>query len=192
MTIEDTKQIVDKIKIYRPNFGGQFDKSGFDKLKLEWFRVLEPYDYDDVNRKLDEYFKNGDNFGKYPDVYYLIKYLKSHDEKIKTNGIGVRCQICGRIVSADNYDEHYDRCNSVEYLCNMSEKYFSKKLSKEKLTKASKSEFDKYYWDFCNKLYDHIDEGNILKHSLKNSILTYKGFEPEYEVEDLLRKNGAY
>ena len=75
MTIEETKQIVDKIKIYRPNFGGQFDKSGFDKLKLEWFRILEPYDYADVNRKLDEYFEDTDNTNKYPDPYYLTSIL---------------------------------------------------------------------------------------------------------------------
>ena len=66
MTIEETKQIVDKIKVYRPNFGGQFDKSGFDKLKLEWFRILEPYDYADVVDKINKYFKDLDNEGKIP------------------------------------------------------------------------------------------------------------------------------
>lgn len=186
MTIEDAKQIVDKIKIYRPNFGGQFDKSGFDKLKLEWFRVLEPYDYEDVNKKLDDYFKNGDNFGKYPDVYYLIKFLKKHDEKVKLNGIAIKCQICGKTVDLNDYDQHYDRCSSIEYLCAMSSKYFNQTLNKSKMIKADKETFDKYYWNFCNKLYDFMKNDNRLKHGLKNSILTKSGFEPEYEVIDLL------
>ncbi len=183
MSRKEVSDLLEKIQAYRQSF------LITNAVINEWNRVLEPYDYDDVNKKLDEYFKNGDNFGKYPDVYYLTKYLKSHDEKIKADGIVIRCQICGQVVNVDNYNEHYDRCSSTEYLCNMSEKYFNKKLNKEKLAKANKSEFDKYYWDFCNKLYDHIDKNDILKRSLKNSILTHKGLEPEYEVEDLLRKN---
>ena len=38
MTIEQTKELVDKIKIYRPTFNGHYDKSGMDKLKIEWHR----------------------------------------------------------------------------------------------------------------------------------------------------------
>lgn len=188
MTIEETKQIVDKIKIYRPSFGGQFDKSGFDKLKLEWFRILEPYDYADVDKKLDEYFKNGDNFGKYPDVYYLIKYLKKHEEKLKNGNYYVRCNICGGIVEFNNYDNHYDRCNSADYLCKMSEKYFNQKLNKEKMLKASQSDFEKYYWEFCSKLYNTMKKDNKLKHGLKNAILTHSGNKPEFMLSNLVRE----
>lgn len=179
MSRKEVSDLLEKIQAYRQSF------LITNAVINEWNRVLEPYDYDDVNKKLDEYFKNGDNFGKYPDVYYLIKYLKSHDEKIKTNGIGVRCQICDRIVNIDNYNEHYDRCSSTEYLCNMSEKYFNRKLNKEKLLGANREEFEKYYWEFCKKLYEKIDDNELIKHSLKNAILTHDGFEPEYSLKEL-------
>ena len=185
MTIEETKQIVDKIKIHRPSFGGQFDKSGLDKLKLEWFRILEPYDYDDVNKKLDEYFKNGDNFGKYPDVYYLIKYLTKHEDKLKSGVIYVRCQICKNLYSLTEYNEHFEKCNSIDYLCSMSLKYFNKKLNREKLENANKTEFDKYYWEFLDKLYDVVPEGCV-KHCLKNTILTHNGYDPEYSLSEVM------
>ena len=179
MSRKEVSDLLEKIQAYRQSF------LITNAVINEWNRVLEPYDYDDVNKKLDEYFKNGDNFGKYPDVYYLIKYLKSYDEKIKTNGIGARCQICDRIVNIDNYNEHYDRCSSTEYLCNMSEKYFNRKLNKEKLLGANREEFEKYYWEFCKKLYEKIDDNELIKHSLKNAILTHDGFEPEYSLKEL-------
>lgn len=188
MTIEDTKQIVDKIKIYRPNFGGQFDKSGFDKLKLEWFRVLEPYDYDDVNRKLDEYFKNGDNFGKYPDVYYLIKYLKTKEQKLIQDKIYAICPFCKSKENPEDYQIHYHKCSSIQYLIDVSKKYFCKDLSRSKLIQMPETDFDKFYWKICDLLSEKIQDGN-LKHSLENAILTHKGLTPKYDLEELIDDN---
>ena len=79
MSRKEVSDLLEKIQAYRQSF------LITNAVINEWNRILEPYDYDDVNKKLDEYFKNGDNFGKYPDVYYLTKYLKSHDEKIKAD-----------------------------------------------------------------------------------------------------------
>ena len=76
MTRTETKQIVDKIQVYRQSF------LITNNVYQEWFRVLELYDYEDVDKKLDEFFQNGDNFGRYPDVYYLTKYLKKIYHKI--------------------------------------------------------------------------------------------------------------
>lgn len=188
MTLEETKKIVDKIKIYRQTFGGHLDKAGMNKLNLEWFRVLEPYDYEDVDKKLDEFLKNGDNFGKYPDVYYLIKYLKKTEEKLKNGVYYVRCNLCGEIVEFDNYDSHYDRCNSADYLCKMSEKYFNQKLNKKKMLEANQVDFEKYYWEFCLKLYNAMEKDNKLKHGLKNAILIHGGNKPEFMLSDLVKE----
>ena len=67
----------------------------------------------------------------------------------------------------------------------MSEKYFNRKLNKEKLLGANREEFEKYYWEFCKKLYEKIDDNELIKHSLKNAILTHDGFEPEYSLKEL-------
>lgn len=184
MTIEETKTIVDKIRIYRQSFAGYLDTNGVNNLILEWFRVLEPYDYVDVDKKLDEYFKNPDNFGRYPDVYYLTKFLKKHDEKLKDGHYYFKCSNCKEIVDLKNWDSHYERCNSVMYLCEMSQKYFNQKLNQQKLMQAQQDEFEKYYWNFCDKLLDKLPNSQE-KHSLKNAILTHNGFKPEFDLENI-------
>lgn len=184
MTIEETTKVVDKIKIYRPSFGNQFDKVGLHNLKVEWFRVLEPYDYEDVDKKLDDFFKNGDNFGKYPDVYYLIKYLKKHDEKLKTGVNYVRCQLCNTPIDIQEYNEHYNRCSSVDYLFRMSNKYYNVKLNKEKMMKSPQKEFENYYWNFCEKVVEVLEDG-LEKHVLTNAILTHYGKMPQFKLENI-------
>ena len=58
MTKEESLKIVDKIKVYRQNF------TITDLTYFEWFKVLEPYEYADVDEKLDKYLKDLDNEGK--------------------------------------------------------------------------------------------------------------------------------
>lgn len=177
----ETTNLLEKIQAYRQSF------LITDTTISEWNRVLEQYDYGDVDQKLDEYFKNGDNFGRYPDVYYLIKYLKKHDEKLKVGVNYVRCQNCQQTVELSEYDRHFDRCSSIEYLCSMSEKYYQKHLDKEKLVKMANEEFEKGYWSFCEKLYEIMDDKNF-KHTLKNSILSHNGFKPELDLGEIIKE----
>lgn len=167
MTIEETKQIVDKIKVYRPNFGGQFDKSGFDKLKLEWFRILEPYDYADVVDKINRYFKDLDNEGKIPNPYYLIKYLKTKQEKQSVCSFKVQCPNCGCYVSIEDLDgKHYNRCLSTRYIITMRKKYFNKVTDIEELNALSDSVFwNKYYEfiDMLSKMQNSQEKDNLIK-----------------------------
>lgn len=181
MSRKEVTNLLEKIQAYRQSF------LITNTVFTEWSRILEPYDYEDVDKKLDEYFKDGDNFGRYPDVYYLIKYLKKHDEKLKPGIIYARCQICQNLIDMNNYDEHYDKCSSIDYLCRMSEKYFNKKLNKDKMLNSNKNEFEKYYWDFCEKLVDVIED-SLQKHLLKNSILTHYGQEPEYSLNEISKE----
>ena len=137
--------------------------------------------------KLDEFFKNGENFGKYPDVYYLIKFLKKKEEKLKSGVEYLRCRFCGKIIELEEYNQHYDRCSSVEYLIAMSKKYFDKNLNREKLLSCSIAEFEKYYWEFCDKLYEVMEDG-LQKHVLKNVILTHSGYAPECDLKELRKR----
>lgn len=179
MTVEETTKIVDKVKAFRQSF------SIYPNLYREWHNVLQNYEYEDVDKKLDEYLKDGDNFGKYPDAYYLVKYLQTIDDKQRVGTNYVSCQFCGKNIELALFDEHYDRCSSVDYVCRMSEKHFNKKLSAEKLREMDKKEFEKNYWNFCDKLYDILPD-DIHKHTLKNAILTHHGYEPELTVSEIL------
>ena len=50
--------ILEKIQIHRQSF--LITKPVLN----EWTRVLEPYDFEDVDKKLDDYFKDSENFGR--------------------------------------------------------------------------------------------------------------------------------
>lgn len=181
MTREESTKIVDKIQIYRQSF------LITNAVYSEWHRVLSDYDYDDVDGKLDEYFQNGDNFGRYPDVYYLTKYLKKHDEKLKVGVTYVRCHLCQKQFDEIEFEEHYERCSSVDYLCRMSEKHYAKKLNRTKMMNANKIDFEKYYWSFCEKLVDIMEDG-LQKHTLTNAILTHRGLAPNFNLQEIYQK----
>ncbi len=184
MSIDDVSKIVDKVRIYRTSFGSQFDKAGLSKLKVEWHRVLEPYDYDDVNRKLDEFFKDGNNYAKYPDPYGLVKFLTKHADKLKIGHQYVRCNLCGSLIDYEYYDTHYDRCSSVNYIYKMSLKYFGKKLNKEKMMEADKKLFEDYYLNFCQNLLPIVNSG-IEKHLIENTIRILQGKEPSTDFKEV-------
>ena len=153
----------------------------------EWCNVLAPYDREDVTKKLDEYFKDSDNFGRYPDVYYLTRFLKTIEEKKIYNIPHAFCQICGQAVKFANYEKHYERCSSIEYVTEIGERYLNKKISKEKLRATDDETFNKYYYAICKEVYYKMPDG-FPKHLLENVLLTYMGKEPNLNFEDVVKE----
>lgn len=174
-------KILNKIKAFRQSFDIN------NNLIDEWTKILEPYSYQDVEKKLDEYFKESSNFGQYPDAYYLTKYLKTEDEKARVGEIVVRCQICKQRVPYIEYDQHFDRCSSIEFIKN-NEEYLKREFNTEKMWELSKTEFEKLYWKFCEELFKVIPDG-VQKHSLENAILTHNGYEPKYSVDEITKND---
>lgn len=181
MTREESKQIVDKIQIYRQSF------LITENVYREWYRILEPYDYYDVEKKLDDYFRDSDNFGKYPDAYYLTRFLKTSEEKKVFNEPHALCQICGRAILFKDYEKHYEKCSSADYIVSMCERYLDKKISKEKLMATDDETFKKYYYSTCYAIYNKMPDG-FPKHLLGNVLLTYEGKEPEYNLDEIVKE----
>lgn len=158
MKIDETKTIIRKIKAFRPFMQtGNSAREETEFLK-EWHKVLEPYDYEDVDRKLDEYFRDGDNIGKIPDVYYITKYLKTHTEKFQANGVWIRCPLCQKEMAQSSLNNHYERCSSVNYVYNKTKEYYNKTLNKDKLFAMSKEEFDSTYLRFLKSLISIVHD----------------------------------
>ena len=181
MTRQEAISIVDKIQVYRQSF------LITNRVYEEWFKVLEPYDYEDVDRKLDEYFRDSDNFGRYPDVYYLTKYLKTIEQKKEDSILYVNCQLCSKKIKYENYAKHYERCSSADYVVEMAKRYFNQNLSKEKMLEVTEEKFQSCYYNFCKKLYEVMTEG-LLKHLLENVLLTYEGKEPNLNLQDIAKE----
>lgn len=169
MTREEVKSIVDKIQVYRQTF------LITNNVYQEWNRILEPYDYDDVNNKLNEFFKNGDNFGRYPDAYQLTKHLMKATEKSKNKGMKIACKNCNRFLSIEEYDTHFDKCNSINYLKRNYKKYYGKVLSSKELWALSNEKFWELYWKFNEQIVSKIQKGDE-KETLMKAIEEHKKY----------------
>ncbi len=155
MTREEVKKIVDKVQIYRQSF------LITNNLYQEWNRILEPYDYLDVDNKLNSFFKDGDNYGKYPDPYQLVKHLTKLSEKILSQGMYVFCNLCNKKIKLQDYDVHFDRCNSIDYISKNYKKYYGKNIDTKKLLSMDEKTFNDMYWKFNKQLLDKIDDGDV-------------------------------
>lgn len=152
MTREEVKTIVDKIQVYRQTF------LITNNVYQEWNRILEPYDYLDVDNKLNDFFQNGDNYGRYPDAYQLVKRLTKVIDKSKNRGMVIGCKNCGRLLPIEEYDAHFDKCNSVDYLVRNYKKYYDKDLSLSKLWKLSDDKFWEMYWKFNEQIISSVED----------------------------------
>ena len=178
MEREQSKKIIDKIKVFRQSF------LATPEIYSGWYEILKDYRYEDVDKKLDEYFKDATNFGQYPDAYYLTKFLKTEEELELTKEVMARCPLCKNEMPYNGLDEHYDRCSSIDYVYTQSRKYLHKTFDKDKMWDMDKSTFDKFYIKVCEEIFKVMPEG-WQRHILENVILTYYGKEPKYSVEEI-------
>ena len=169
----ETQKIINKIKTFRQSFLVERDTVD------NWVNVLKDYDYKDVDEKLDEYFRESKNFGQYPDPYYLTKYLVKSNEKFSMSNITIKCSLCGKTVLQAKYQEHYDRCSSVDYVIRMNKRFYHRSLNRYALEKLP------MYWRFCYNLYEIIPEG-LEKRCLENAIRSYKGMPINYHIDEIL------
>ena len=181
MNLEQIDDLLARIKIHRPYFMKDMKKDEQILLKKEWYKVLINYDNVEVNSELDEYLKDPSNDNKIPAVYNLVSNLKKISNKNVDYEPRVYCKICNANISLKNYQKHYDRCSSIEYLSKMAFKYLNMKLRKEELRNLSEEYFEKLYWECCNSLLKRIDNPVEL-HFLKNSIAAHEGKELDLDL----------
>lgn len=181
MDKRETIMLLDKITAFRQSFLIKNDTVD------NWLNVLKDYDYKDVDEKLDDYFRESKNFGQFPDPYYLTKYLTKSNEKFTTDNIMIHCRLCNKAISQSKYEEHYDRCSSIDYVCRMYEQYFDKKLNQDELWELPEEKFENMYWRFCDNLYNKLPNG-LEKKCLENAIRSNKGLEINYTFEDLSKE----
>ena len=146
MTVQETNKFLTRIKQHYQDFI-------IDDQKIEeWFKELKDYNYDDVNKKLDEHLRNEQYGNQIPKVYFITKHLTKEKDKQKVENFLVRCSICGKVIKYSEFQTHMDRCNSVEFINLQSKKLFGKEIDKQRYREMPFEEFDKIY----NKLLERI------------------------------------
>lgn len=166
MNREQVKTLFKRIKVHYNTFKSK-DQDVFD----EWCRRLQDYRANGVFDNFDRYLK--EQHDEPPKVIDLINEFI----RIEKDFNSINCTICGRKESLSNYDKHFSRCNSIDYICRSSKKYFGQVLNKQKLWELSDEEFEDRYWKFCKKLVDVQELSDLEKTSLRNAILSHYGQE---------------
>ncbi len=115
----------------------------------EWLRYLKPYENYDVNLKLDSYFD--DKKERPPTIKYLVTYLQTPEQKrANKNDFKIACNLCQKFMTLNEYDNHYDKCSSINYLLNIFKKN-KMNVKYEELEKLDDGKFNSVYKKYESK-----------------------------------------
>ena len=173
MTLNEVKELLKRIKSHYNTFV-------LDEYKIkEWHEVLKEYDSLEVNKKLESHLRSEQYGMNEPKVYYLVKYLVKVEERKDIGNILVRCHLCNKKMDLKDYDLHYGRELSVDYIEKQALKHFNKQIDREKYLGMNQVEFDEKYDILIERIHDLTDDLEEKK-GLENIILTKGGFEIKY------------
>lgn len=162
MEFKETKMILKRIQSYYPSFM-------LDDYKIkEWHSELKKYDYDDVNRKLEEHMRSTE-YGSYePKLYFLTKFLKPSVDKNKNEAYLIECPFCGEYIRDEEYDKHYDRCSSIEFINRQCLEMTGKEIDRNKYKQMSEEDFELFYQKLIKNVYNKTKN-----EQQKNAIIKY-------------------
>lgn len=140
MTKVEVLKFLNKIKVYYSNFSLE------DYVKEEWIEKLKPYDQEDVLEKFDEHIK-GDKSKEPPKLHFIIKYLKTPEEKKRYTGdFIVDCNLCGKTMTLEEYNNiHYKKCLLIKSLI---------PILKERGEDVDYETLDEYDYETLDKVWD--------------------------------------
>lgn len=139
MELKDVKTILKRIEVNYPN---KFENDAY--TQNEWYKELKNYDYEDVVEKLEQHFRTEQY--QPPKVYFLTKNLIKTADKNKQEEYVINCPLCGRVLKPEEYDAHYDRCLSVQYVLRQYRRFnIPNPPTKKVLYQMEQYEFDERY-----------------------------------------------
>ena len=138
MEKNDVKDILKKIKSNYNEFVIN------DYTTNEWYQELKDYDFEDVVAKINEHIRSEQD--RPPRVYVLTKNLIKIADKNKQEEYVINCPLCGRVLKPEEYDVHYDRCLSVQYILRQYRRFnIPNPPTKKVLYQMEQHEFDERY-----------------------------------------------
>lgn len=155
MTKAETIKFMKKIKSYYPNFSIE------DYVIEEWVERLKDYELKDLLEKFEQHL-NGEYALEPPKLHFLIKYLKTKEEKEKTShDYLIRCILCGEEMYLSEFDNtHYKKCLLIKTLI---------KVLKKRGQNVTYEELDEYDYETLDKIYEkYVPLKKNLKEILKS------------------------
>lgn len=157
MNKNEIKEIFKYLKVAYTNY--EFKKEFFDY----WEKELINYDFNDIMNRLKELMSDERYSYQPPLLDNVIKGLTRKNEKVIVEEKTMLCPRCNKPLSADEYEEHFDRCSSIDYVIRESKKWFRKELTRKFLWQMSKEEFDERYYKLLKYIMEHTNDENERK-----------------------------
>lgn len=111
MNKTETNKLLNKIKGY---YNSQFF---IDEYVIDaWVETLEPYDFEDAEEHIKEYLKEYPDIAPKPHTFIKGMLTKEQKQARKNSDYLVSCNLCGKLMSIQEYDDHYGRCLDIQYL----------------------------------------------------------------------------
>ena len=137
MNKNETKKLTNLIKGY---YNTQFFID--DYVLQAWYEQLKPYEYDDAVEHLQTYLKTYPDIAPKPHTFVRGLLTPEEKQKYKNTDIRVACQLCGRWMPLNEYDEHYGKCLDISYLV-MVAKQNGQDITREDLEEYPQSTIDR-------------------------------------------------
>lgn len=140
MNKSETKKLTNLIK-------GYYNTEFFidDYVLQAWFDTLEPYDYEDAEEHIKEYLKENPDIAPKPHTFIKGMLTKEQKQARKNSGYLVSCNLCGKWMSLQEYDDHYGRCLDIQYLVS---------VAKQKGEEYTREDLEQCRPEVINKLLD--------------------------------------
>lgn len=115
-----------------------------DYILDAWYESMKPYELDDAINHLQKYLKEYPDVPPKPHTFKRGLYTIEEKEKMKNNDYIVECNLCHRWMPLSEYDSHYDKCLTIQYLVSVA-KERGENFTREDIENCSQDVIDKLY-----------------------------------------------
>lgn len=123
-----------------------------------WLSILKDYDGEEVNRELQKVISEERYQKDLPNPYFIVRNLTKNYDKVDYNKLVVYCSICRRPVNQSEYEKHFSRCSSVEYIVDQYNRFgLELRRSVKELYEMSDDDFDRNYLLVLSYVKDHTN-----------------------------------
>lgn len=139
MTKNETKVLLNKIKGY---YNSQFF---VDEFVIEaWSETMKPYELEDAISHIQDWVKEYPDMTPKPQTFKKGLYTIEEKKRYKDSDYTIACNLCHKWMSLSEYDAHYDKCLTIEYLVNTA-KAKGESITRKEIENCRQEVIDKLY-----------------------------------------------
>lgn len=147
MTKGEINKLLNTIKGY---YNSQFFIDEF--VTKAWIEELKDYEYEDCEKHLKTYLKENPDFAPKPHTFTKGLLTREERQRLANEKYFVECNLCHKWMGLNQYDEHYDRCLTINYLVS---------VAKQKGENITRKELEYCKDEVLDKLYKKYEPNNI-------------------------------